>query len=251
MFLRPLFSVFTGRLFKAINIERDGNAITCMCSNYIGYMHDDNLLGTFCNVRELEYLKIRGKKQRFVPLESVRSGSLDAHVLTPDSNNEYEAMQSKGKVKKTESNLLSKPMDSSEPEAHCSKNIDSINNQSSVKTKEEKSNEREYMNDNNISSISLQNVPVGAENLEPNIPIVRVEPMVQPQEEAVRAVPPPPNSAANFFSSYNPMVERDGTMELLLENSFEPLPADFNVNLYSLDVAGYSFSFDDLDFLFD
>lgn len=163
-------------------------------------------------------------------------------------------MQSKSKVKKTESNLLSEPMDSSEPEAHCSKNIDSINNASSVKAKEEKPKEREFMNDNNISSITFQNVPVVAENLEPNIPIVRVEPRIQPQEEAVRAALPPSNSAANFFSSYDPMAESDGAMQLSvpeLENSFESLPADVNVNMYSLDVAGYSFSFDDLDFLFD
>lgn len=154
--------------------------------------------------------------------------------------------------KKIESNFSSEPMDSFEPEAHCSTNINL--KPSNVNTSEEKPKEREFKNNNNTSFNSLQSVPVVTENSETNIPIVRVEPRIQPQEIAVRAVSSPTNSAANFFRSYDPMAEEQGTMPQPLpefENTIDPLPADFNVNMYSLDVAGYTFSFDDLDFIFD
>lgn len=72
------------------------------------------------------------------------------------------------------------------------------------------------------------------------------------------------SAVANFVSTFDPMnetIEMIQTLpieyeeaieeEPIEQETFDGLDFDFDFNIYNADIANYSFSFNDLDFLFE
>lgn len=263
-----LFSAYIGRYGDAINLERKGDALLCLCSNYIGHVQANELC-TLCNVRVVEYLKVRRKTTCLVPLEKTRNFVAQVDEPTAGSSIALREATHGRESFKTDEIAASIESNLKEVEVHTLPCVNSEMPQQILAEENSETCESEQDSGNLIAMNEqpvpcAENIPVSNEDVKPVIPIVRVEPRLQ--EVAPVMATRSQSAVANFVSTFDPMDETIETIQSLpieYEEIIEEEPIeqealdgidfdfDFDFNMYNVDIANYSFSFNDLDFLFE